>query len=391
MKPHLAALLASIAVAVLTDNLDAQTAIVDPEVAAASFYAQVTSEPLVDTGPHTTVTTTVPQTIPTSLSTVNPPPAPCDHPGKCGCRTGCEECASLWSMACEDPSTGGGLVYNPGLATLTQTHVAPVTGLFSQGTGCATGDCPTAGCVDLGCADQGCESGGCIGACRGGCCGGSCGAWAHFTSITAEFLYLRVRNAEIAYGVPIDGPITAPPANNPIQVGRIATVDSDYEPGFSAAINFALNPLSSLNFRYTGVDFETSDSVSTIPPDVIRSIVAHPSSQSTQTDFLSASAGLGIDYSTIDLTLRHLFVGGDVFAVNYFLGTRYGQLDQYFQSVFVDNETEFVIFRYRLRRCGHSARIRSRTSLVPKPVAILRQGCCELFGWSFSRFLLPGH
>jgi hypothetical protein len=207
--------------------------------------------------------------------------------------------------------------------------------------------------ISFGC-DDGCDSSGglfgklrgsgngCAGVCGSGNCGGACGIWAHYSSVFGEFLYLRPRNADIAYAVPIDGPITQAPANNPLQVGRIAVVDPDYETGYAGGINLALNPLTSFNVKYSSIDFQTSDRIGTTPPNVIRSIVAHPSSQSTQTDFLSASASLGIDYDTLDLTLRHLFVGGDVFAVNYFLGARYGQLDQNFSSIFVDNETEAV-------------------------------------------------
>lgn len=228
--------------------------------------------------------------------------------GSCDCDVGCAECSQLWAGACNDPGTGGGLLNNPA---------------FSGGW--ATG----------------CDDGGCAGACVSGCAGG-CGVWAHYTSVFGEYLYMRPRNAEIAYAVPIDGPIVAGPANNPLQVGRIAVVDPDYESGYAGGINLALNPLTSINAKYSSIDFQTSDRIGTAPPNVIRSIVAHPSSQSTQTDFLSASASLGIDYDNFDLTLRHLFVGGDVFAVNYFMGARYSQLDQHFNSIFVDNETETV-------------------------------------------------
>ncbi|MCA9216818.1 MAG: hypothetical protein KDB27_27300 [Planctomycetales bacterium] len=235
----------------------------------------------------------------------------CGIPGTdCKCEDGCAECSQLWQNACSEPGLGGGLLNNPGFS---RACVDACSGILSDG-----------------------------GQCAGACSSGGCGVWAHYTTIFSEFLYLRPRNADIAYAVPIDGPITQAPANNPIQVGRIAVVDPDYETGYAAGINLALNPLSSINVRFSSIDFQTSDQISTTAPNVIRSIVSHPSSQSTQTDFLSASASLGIDYDNIDLTFRHLFVGGDVFAVNYFLGARYSQLDQHFNSMFVDNETEQV-------------------------------------------------
>ena len=241
----------------------------------------------------------------------------CGLPGaSCDCDVGCAECSQLWAGACSDPGTGGALLNNPG---------------FSGG--CATG------CDDGGFLRN--VTSGCAGPCETPC-GSGCGVWAHYTSAFGEYLYMRPRNADIAYAVPIDGPIAQAPANNPLQVGRIAVVDPDYESGYAGGLNLALNPMTSINAKYSSIDFQTSDRIRTVPPTVIRSIVAHPSSQSTQTDFLSASATLGIDYDNFDLTLRHLFVGGDVFAVNYFIGARYSQLDQHFNSIFVDNETETV-------------------------------------------------
>jgi hypothetical protein len=40
--------------------------------------------------------------------------------------------------------------------------------------------------------------------------------------------------------------------------------------------------------------------------------------------------------------MRHLFVGGQVFSVNYLLGARYGNQEQDFGTMFTDNGTETV-------------------------------------------------
>src|SRR5262245_59204189 len=94
------------------------------------------------------------------------------------------------------------------------------------------------------------------GACdaAGGACGVSgctscepCGGlWAHTCTVYASALYLRPRNADVAYAVPIDGPITQNPPSNPLQVGPVGIVDPDYEMGFDAGINLALNSMTSL-------------------------------------------------------------------------------------------------------------------------------------------------
>lgn len=183
---------------------------------------------------------------------------------------------------------------------------------------------------------------GCIGACGDGSCQGQCGVWAHYTSAYASFIYMRPRDAQIAYAVPIDGPIAQAPAANPIQIAGVGVVEPEFEPAFNVGFNLALNSMSSLDINYTMFESSTMDQIETSAPNVMRSIVSHPSSTSTATDFLTASANLDIDYDVLDLTFRHLFVGGRVFAVNYFLGARYGTLDQQFRAHFVDNGTEDV-------------------------------------------------
>jgi hypothetical protein len=285
----------------LTASTQGQQVTPSPVVSLAQYYAQVANQAAPLYSPHNGDLEQIDYGIPGTA---------------CGYEDRCAECSTLWQGACDDPGLGGSLLNNPGFAP-------PLAG----------GSC-----------DCGAQFGEmeCTDACAGDACAVPCGVWAHYSSVYAELLYLRPRNSDVAYGVPIDGPITAPPANNPIQVGEVGIVDPDYEVGATAGFNLALDPLQSLDARYTTIDFSTSHSITTAPPDVIRSIVSHPSSASVATDFLSGSANLDIDYDTVDLTLRHLFVGGNVFAVNYFLGTRYGQIDQRFGATFVNNEIETV-------------------------------------------------
>ena len=170
------------------------------------------------------------------------------------------------------------------------------------------------------------------------CCGST---WEHSTTVWAAALYMRPRNADVPFAVPIDGPIGSILAN-PIQTGAVALLDPDYEVGYTVGFDLALNALTSISLEYLSLDSSTANQVSTSAPNVLRSLVSHPSSTSAAADFLSAEATLGIDLQTLDLSLRHLFVGGDVFAVNYFAGVRYARLEQNFHSTFFDNGTETV-------------------------------------------------
>src|SRR5436190_259803 len=45
--------------------------------------------------------------------------------------------------------------------------------------------------------------------------------WVHRSGVFGEALFLRARNAEVAYAVPVNGAIVPPP-NPPIQVGPVA-------------------------------------------------------------------------------------------------------------------------------------------------------------------------
>jgi len=174
------------------------------------------------------------------------------------------------------------------------------------------------------------------------CCPECCGVGTHYSSVYGGFLYLRARNADVAYGEPIDGPITSLPANNPIQVGSLGVVDPDYEPGYFGGVNLALDTVSSFDLRYTRFESQTSDQISTAAPNVIRSLVSHPSSTSAAADFLTATAALDIDFEQLDVAYRHLLACREVFAVNYVLGARYAKLGQEFNSNFVDDGTETV-------------------------------------------------
>ncbi len=193
------------------------------------------------------------------------------------------------------------------------------------------------GCSTCGDAWGTCE---CPDACADACdCCYHCGPC---VSVYGAYLYLRPRDADVSYGVPIDGPITAPPANNPIQIGRVGIVDPDYSSGVYTGMSFAWDACTSIDIRYTMFENQTRDHVGTEAPNVIRSIVSHPSSASAATDFLTASAQLDIDFDLADVALRKLWVSGCNYTLNFTRGIRYANLDQRFGSEFVNNGTENV-------------------------------------------------
>jgi hypothetical protein len=165
--------------------------------------------------------------------------------------------------------------------------------------------------------------------------------WQHCTSVRASALYIRPRDADVAYAVPIDGPISGL-LDNPIQVGTVGVVDPDYEVGFDVGLDWAIGCLTSITADFRFLESTTSNQIATSAPYVLRSLVAHPATTSAAADFLTASASSDIELNVLDVGIRHLFVGGDVFAVNYSVGARLGRLEQSFDSLFEDNGTEQV-------------------------------------------------
>lgn len=178
---------------------------------------------------------------------------------------------------------------------------------------------------------QKCEAG-CIAVC-------SClPPWAHRTSIFAEALYWRVRDAEVAYAVPIDGGIFPPPAA-PVQVGPVALTDPDYEPAFRVGGSFCLDECTSLVGTYTHFEAETQDAVSVSAPVALRSLVLHPGNVAANSDFLDATAALDIDLDMVDADFRSVWFAGDCWAVNYIAGARYAHLAQEFRAIFTNAGT----------------------------------------------------
>ena len=190
------------------------------------------------------------------------------------------------------------------------------------------------------CCGEDCLGGAC-GSCGDvGCCGDCCG---YGIRIWGEFLYLDVTDAEVAFADPINGPITGPPANNPIPVGPVAVLDPDYSPGFAAGFAFDLSPCSSLGAEFTHFESQTFMDTSIAAPLVLRSMVSHPLSASATTDFLQASGYLDIDFDLIDIDFRHMLIDSCDHQINYLLGVRYGHLDQALRTRFVDNGVEDVL------------------------------------------------
>jgi hypothetical protein len=177
------------------------------------------------------------------------------------------------------------------------------------------------------------------GGCGGGC-GGCCQGWCHRVNVFGEFLYLRARNAEVAYAVPIDGGLL--PGDPVIQTGPVEVVDPDGQAGFRIGAGFTLDECSQIVATYSYINSTTTDAV-TLPGtgDVLRSLVSSPINIAT--DGLDAAAALDIQFDLIDLDYKGLFAFCDDYKLNYLVGVRYASLDQDFASISATNGIAGVV------------------------------------------------
>jgi hypothetical protein len=156
-----------------------------------------------------------------------------------------------------------------------------------------------------------------------------------------EFLYLRPRNANLEYAVPIDGPIA--PGQVPIQVGPTAALNPQFEPGFRVGLATALDNCSSIGVTYTRYENTEDDSITSAQtPYVLYSMVAHPSTIDTGSTWLDASAHQYMRFNIADLDYRGDFYTDECYKINYLLGIRYAGLNQRFSSVFESTIAEYV-------------------------------------------------
>lgn len=160
----------------------------------------------------------------------------------------------------------------------------------------------------------------------------------HRTGFFGEFLFLRARNAEVDYALPIDGVVAL---GDEVPVGPVAVVDQDYEPGFRVGGVLRMTEAASVRGQYTYFRSGASSAATIDPGDVLRSLVTHPNAANAATDTLAASARHDIDFDLVDVDFRSLLCGCEncedrrcATVVNGLIGGRYVNLDQQFNASF---------------------------------------------------------
>jgi hypothetical protein len=157
----------------------------------------------------------------------------------------------------------------------------------------------------------------------------------HRTSVFGEFLYMRLRDAEVAYALPVEVELfDVDPA------GPVALVDPDYEPGFRVGGNWAVTEGNSIAAQYTRLRSESISAAVGSDEAPLFSLVSLPEALADDLLADSASALLNVELDQVDLDFRGLWAGCEcnnyAFAVNYLGGIQYAVLDQSFRATFVE-------------------------------------------------------
>jgi len=211
-----------------------------------------------------------------------------------------------------------------------QPMIQPMGYGHSMQDAAAPGD-GAAGCLDCGTAVGG-DCGDCS-ACACDPCGCDpcrCGPnWFAF----GDYLYMRPRDTEVAYAVPIDGPIDEP--DDPkIQIGPTAVADFDYESAFRVGFGAGLGDMMSMGATYTYFDTDTSSSTSVLPGDLVHTLVSHRQTDTASQQFLSATADYSMDFDLVDVDFRRVLSCGCGHQITCLLGARYAGLQQDFMAEF---------------------------------------------------------
>jgi hypothetical protein len=202
----------------------------------------------------------------------------------------------------------------------------------------------------IGCTDPAC---GCEGGYGGSCCDDCCSGWCHRINVFGEFLYLRPRNAEIAYAVPFNGNFAQNVPPQVVQIGPVAVLDPDYNEAFRAGFGFTLNECSSIVATYTNFESRTLDFVQVagggVDNPALWPLILHPFAFNAGQLTLDASGLMDLNFELIDVDYKGLIAYNCDYRVNYAVGVRYATLDQlvaatYLAGVNVNNVVSAVQF-----------------------------------------------
>ena len=139
-----------------------------------------------------------------------------------------------------------------------------------------------------------------------------------------DFLYMRPRNANVAYGVVYNNTL---PDTPPVQLSQPGVASIDYHPGLRVGIAKSLDECNAVVATFLHYEGENRDSISTTQ-DLIRSMVSHPISPIVIGDWAQAASDYSMISSVADVDFRWTFENQNDTRLSLLGGIRYASLDQ---------------------------------------------------------------
>ncbi len=190
----------------------------------------------------------------------------------------------------------GDINYATGLRTLLPASFLTHDQSSSTGASCASGAC-----------DQGCHSA--------------------QAGIFGDFLYMRMRNGDVPYALPVDG--LGPQA---LPVGNVGMVSPFYETGFRVGAWVSPMELLTIRGQYLSWNSDSHDSISAPDGSILQALTTHPSTDNAALDSLTASAEIKNQLRIFDVDGLVRLVSCGPWTVQGVGGLRYAQLRQDFQA-----------------------------------------------------------
>lgn len=157
----------------------------------------------------------------------------------------------------------------------------------------------------------------------------TCDQGCHYAQvgIFGDFLYMRMRNGDVPYALPVDG--LGPQA---LPVGNVGVVTPFYETGFRVGAWVSPMELLTIRGQYLSWNSDSHDSISAPDGSILQALTTHPSTDNTALDSLTASAELKNELRIFDVDGLVRLVSCGPWTVQGVGGVRYAQLRQTFQA-----------------------------------------------------------
>lgn len=146
---------------------------------------------------------------------------------------------------------------------------------------------------------------------------------AHNFSVWGEYLYLRARNAEVAFGVPTD---------EGLPTGAVGLTDPNFSSGVRLGLEYVLDGYTSVSAQYSWFETSGDNAVESTTAN-IQPLIAE---DAMRPDYRAAHASQRIRFDWLDADYRSVLDCYGNQQITFLAGTRVGQYSQNFSADFTN-------------------------------------------------------